>query len=119
MENYVDVKAEAEKFEEEAKFQGELNKKPEPKESFIKKGVNFVKRNKGKIIAGAGIAAVGIISFVLGTKVNRRDEDDYGSDEIKMLGENETEDEDWSEEEETEDGFDIVEDDEEEEETED
>lgn len=114
MENYVGVKAEAEKFEEEAKFQGELNEKPEPKESFIKKGVSFVKRNKGKIIAGAGIAAVGIISFVLGTKVNRRDEDDYSSD-IKMLGGNETEDEDWSEEEETEDEFDIVEDDEEEE----
>ena len=77
MENEIKMKTTEEQATEETGVQTPEEKKP----GFVTKVKNFASKNKGKIIAAATAVGVGIIGYVLGTKVRQFDDDDYDSDD--------------------------------------
>ena len=75
MSEEIKMKTTEEQATEETGVQTPEEKKP----GFVTKVKNFASKNKGKIIAAATAVGVGIIGYVLGTKVNRIDDDDCDS----------------------------------------
>lgn len=89
--------------EEQATEENGVQAPEEKKPSIFERGKNFVSKNKGKFIAAAAAVGVGIVGYVLGTKVNRiDDDDDYSEDEgtnlIPFDGDSDDSDDDESDE---------------------